>query len=76
MPSELYKYIEEHPNAVDVVSTKKTLKSCSKMFERGFLSHARVTDVNSLGLKNIEEGYTDWFDQILKKGMYNYCTIQ
>lgn len=48
------------------------LEACSKLFEKGFLSHDRVMNMDSEVLKSISEGYnffTTWMDQILENGM-------
>ena len=74
--SELYRYITENPQE-DTDATRKTLsylEACNKLFEKGFLSHNRIMDVNSEVLQSINEGYrffTTWMNQILEKGI---CT--
>ena len=75
--SELHRYVDEHPNAVDAIPTSKTLQyleGCNAIFERGFLSHDKIMDMNSTVLKSIDHGFkffTNWMDQILKEGMTN-----
>jgi len=44
-------------DADQVKCTSKYLEACSKIFEKGFLSHDRVLDKNSNILKNIRDGY-------------------
>ena len=47
-------------DAPQVELTLKYLEACSKIFEKGLLSHDRVTDTNCAILKSIREGY-DFF---------------
>lgn len=73
--SELYRYINEHPHQEDVACVKNTLKyleACNKIFEKGYLSHSKITDMNSEVLTSIDEGYkffVNWLDQVLEKGL-------
>ena len=74
MLSELYRYTNENPSEADVQSTKKTLQyleACNKLFEEGFLSHRKITDINSDVLKSISQGYeffTSWINQLIENG--------
>ena len=67
--------MNEHAGEGHAVTTLKTLQyleACSKIFEKGFLSHDMIKDIDSRVLKSIEEGYsffTRWIDWILKQGM-------
>lgn len=50
----------------------KYLEACSQLFEKGFLSHNKVLDMNSSVLKSIDDGFTfftNWMDQIFEKGI-------
>jgi hypothetical protein len=58
--SELYRYISEYPDNEDIPSVRCTLnylESCNKMFEKGFLSHSKILDMDSDTLKSIDEGF-------------------
>lgn len=72
--SELFHYITEHPEACDALSANITLKyleACNKLFERGFLNHETITDMNSGVLKAIDEGFhffVEWSNEILRNG--------
>ena len=72
---ELYRYIHQNlppPDASSVSEILKYLEACSQLFEKGFLSHSKITSMNSEVLKNIDEGYdyfSDWVSSILKKGL-------
>ena len=53
-------------------STLKFLEACHLMFEKGFLSHDKVSLSNKKVLANIEEGYDffcKWLDGIYHKGI-------
>ncbi len=55
-------------------NTLRYLEACNKLFERGFLSHDRVTSEHSQVLKNIDIGmsfFKEWLD-CLKKGVFNH----
>lgn len=74
--SELYWYTHQAVLPEDnasVLEALKYLEACHKLFEKGFLSHERITSADCEVLKNINEGYTyfkDWISSILEKGMY------
>ena len=47
------------------------LEACNKLFENGFLSHGRISNMESDVLKSINNGYrffSSWLDQILNNG--------
>ena len=48
--SEIFRHITESPEENDVLqsdkNTLKYLEACNKLFERGFLSHDRILDMN------------------------------
>ena len=76
--SELYSYSHQTPAPRDSVSAKLTLhylEACNKLFERGLLSHDKVTSSTCQVIVNIEEGYqffTKWLDEIYEKGTHVY----
>lgn len=69
--SELFQYSNENCHQ----PTRKTLnylEACNSMFEKGFLSHEKITSMDSDTLKSIEKGYqffTDWLSQITVEGI-------
>ena len=75
---ELYWYIHQNPLPPDascVSETLKYLEACSQLFEKGFLSHSKITSMESEVLKNIDKGYgyfSDWLSSILQKGSAQY----
>ncbi|XP_065894808.1 uncharacterized protein [Dysidea avara] len=70
---ELYWYANQEPTPPDAGVASETLEyleACSRLFEKGFLSHDCVRDMNSDVIKNINEGFsyfTDWLDAILQQ---------
>ena len=74
---ELYWYTHQDSPPADVSSVSETLKyleSCSQLFEKGFLSHNKITSMESEVLENIDKGYSyfsEWLSSILKKGLYS-----
>lgn len=72
MLSELFHYTSQNPSPADALSvqcTRKYLEACSKIFERGLLSHTKVTDESSDVLKSIDEGYLfflTWLESLVK----------
>ncbi len=57
-------------NTLSVKCALRYLEACNKLFERGFLSHERITSEHSQVLKNIDIGmsfFNKWLD-CLKKG--------
>ena len=53
---ELYWYVHQDPRPVDADATEETWQACHKLFEIGFLSHDRVSSLDSPILKNIDDG--------------------
>ena len=73
--SEIFRYITECPEEND--ARLKYLEACNKLFERGFLSHDRITDMKSDVLKSIDEGFqffVNWSNEILLNGK-STCTL-
>ena len=73
--SEIFHHITESPEENDVLqsdkNTLKYLEACNKLFERGFLSHDRILDMNSEILRSIDEGFqffVNWSNEILLNG--------
>ena len=68
--SEMYQYIHSDPvpsDAASVQSTLKYLEACNLLFERGFLSHSKVCDLQSNVLQSIDKGYryfVKWHDSL------------
>ena len=71
--SELYNHVNQQPSPSDqayVQTTLSYLEACSKLFEKGFLSHDRVISLESEVIKNIQSGFnffSGWIDALLKK---------
>ena len=74
---ELYWYTHQDPPPPDVTSASETLQyleACSQLFEKGFLSHNKITAMDSEVLENIDKGYSyfsQWLSSILKKGLHS-----
>ena len=72
MLSELFLYVNGNEESVaDGSKTLSYLEACNKLFENGFLSHGRISNMESEVLKSINNGYrffTSWLDQILNNG--------
>ena len=73
-------YCNQTPPPADSASAKLTLKfleACNKIFERGLLSHDKVTSPDSRVVTNITEGFkffSTWLDGIYAEGlMLNNC---
>lgn len=69
---------QSQPMQILLDETLQYLQACHNLFEEGFLSHERITDMESTLLKNIDEGYeyfTSWLSTLLSEGTYlhNYC---
>ena len=48
------------------------LQACHNLFERGFLSHEKITSMESAVLKNIDTGYkyfSAWITTLLTEGI-------
>lgn len=73
--------MSECPEHKDSIPTQKTLaylEACSCIFENGFLSKAKIVDLNSEVLQSIDKGYkffTNWMSQICDKGTYIYNNL-
>ena len=55
---ELYAYVHQTPPPIDVAATSETLaylEACNKLFEQGFLSHDRISNMDSQILRNIHQ---------------------
>jgi len=71
----LFWYVNQDPTPSDSDTTNETLtylQACHNLFELGFLSHEKVTNMNSTVLKNIEKGYeyfSSWITTLLNEGM-------
>ena len=73
--SEIFRHLSESADNSNVLqsdkNTLKYLEACNKMFERGFLSHDRISDMNSEVLRSINEGFqffVNWSNEILLNG--------
>jgi len=68
--SEIYQYITTDPVPDDAASVRCTLdylEACNLLFEKGFLSHSKVWDMQGDVLKNIQKGYgyfMKWYDDL------------
>ncbi len=75
MLTELYHYTTRVPRPSNALSTECTLKyleSCNKIFEKGFLSHEKIMNIDSEVLKNIDNGYmlfSNWLESLITKGI-------
>ena len=71
---EFFWYVNQYPppdDASEVQETLAYLEACSLIFERGFLSHGRIRNLDSEILQNIAKGYdyfSGWLTSILKEG--------
>ena len=67
---ELYQHIHSSPVLADVASVRCTheyLEACNQLFENGFLSHAKVYDIQGDVLVSIWKGYKyfeKWHDDL------------
>ena len=73
MLSELFLYVNGNEESVadGLKAVLSYLEACNKLFENGFLSHGRISNIESEVLKFINNGYrffTSWLDQILNNG--------
>ena len=72
--TEIYSYISSDPKPPDSNETEyalKYLEACNLLFEKGFLSHSKVSSHDRQVLLNIKAGYQffcSWLDQIYAKG--------
>lgn len=71
MLSELHDFCYGNDTAKSCQKTLQYLEACSNIFENGFLSHKKVTHMDSPVLKSINEGYcffVNWINHIRSKG--------
>ena len=74
--TELFHYVSQSPPPSDTPNVKCTLhylEACNKLFERGLLSHERVTSEKCELLRNIDEGmsfFHKWLN-CLKEGLFD-----
>lgn len=69
--TELYKYVSSDPipsDAENVRCTLEYLEACNQLFEKGFLSHNKVCDVQCDVMKSIQKGYS-YFEK-WRNGLY------
>lgn len=77
--TELYSHLNQDtppPDAPSVNCTFRYLTACNFMFEKGFLSHSKVSSQETEVLSNIQKGfsfYSDWLSSILNEGIINMC---
>lgn len=70
MLSELYQYVSSNPPPNDADSVRCTLaylEACNQLFEKGFLSHSKVCDIEGDALKSIEQGFAyfvKWYNDL------------
>ena len=75
---ELFHYVNQSPAPYDCFSAKMTLKyleSCSNIFEKGLLSHHKISLSNQDVLVNIQNGYdffVQWIDSLLEGTVSGY----
>ena len=74
--TELHTYISSDPKPADVKETECTLRyleACNLLFEKGLLSHDKVSSRERQVLRNIKAGYdffSTWLDQVYTKGAH------
>jgi len=74
--SELYQHTHLEPPPADKASTSETLEylqACNRLFEAGFLSHDKITSLDSPVLQSIDKGYeyfTSWLSTLLTEGSF------
>ena len=74
MLSELGEHIDSQANALGTSGDQMTLnylQALNYLFERGFLSHDKITSMDSHVLSGMEYGYqffSDWLDELLGQG--------
>ena len=60
-------------DAANVKLTLEYLEACNKIFEKGFLSHKKICDLNSEVLQSISTGFSyfvRWHKVLSSGGMY------
>ena len=55
--TKLYSYISSDPKPADMKCTLKHLEACNLLFEKGFLSHNKVSSHKRQVLLNVKAGY-------------------
>lgn len=74
MLAELGEHIDSQANTLSTSSDQMTLnylQALNYLFERGFLSHDKITFMDSHVLSGMEYGYqffSDWLDELLGQG--------
>lgn len=70
--AELSEYIQNNPaDAENVEKAIDYLDACRQLFERGILSHEKITSEQSSVLQNMSDGYAffvGWADYAWEKG--------
>ena len=69
--AELGEHIDSHANLADDQMTLNYQQSLNYLFECGFLSHDRITSIDSHVLVGMEYGYqffSEWLDELLDEG--------
>ena len=73
--TELNGYIQSNPPPCDTPMVKATLKyltACNQLFEKGFLSHDKVSGTDAKVLDSIKMGFSffsTWLKSLLDEGM-------
>ena len=73
MLAELGEHIDSHENPADTRHDQMTLnylQSLNYLFERGFLSHDKITSTDSHVLDGMEYGYEFFSEWLLDEGKY------
>ena len=76
--TELYSHIHQDSPPADADTTAEThkfLEACNLLFEKGFLSHEKVSSMDSIVVQNISSGYqyfTSWLSALLSEGILSY----
>ena len=76
---ELYSHIHQDPLPAGTDATAeahKFLEACNLLFEKGFLSHEKVSTMDSMVLQSISSVYqyfTSWFSTLLSESILLYC---
>ena len=77
--AELSEYMENNPaDAEKVGKVIEYLDACCHLFERGILSHQKITNEKSSVLQNMSVGYVffvGWADYAWEKGMHYYLYL-
>lgn len=76
---ELFHYVNQSPAPpYDAKMTLKYLESCSNIFEKGLLSHQKISLTNQDVLVNMQNGYdffVQWIDSLLEGTITTYSYI-